>query len=182
MSAAIYWRVDPAPTGRYRSFQKRRWPTAYYKGSDKPAFFIECPESYEPSKVTSGEHAGLTLVACHHNHPNAGNSWARLKFTSPFVTLAACKEAAEQALCEHPEFVPAERPIPEEPERTAEQELAASVLDLLQILAYRKKGGSQLVLNMREPQILSRCAAALGKTGMSEADVLSVVKEAEGWA
>lgn len=35
MSAAIYWKVDPAPTGRYRSFQRRNWPTAYYKGSDE---------------------------------------------------------------------------------------------------------------------------------------------------
>ena len=64
---------------------------------------------------------------------------------------------------------------------TAEQELAASVLDLLQILAYRKKGGSQLVLNMREPQILSRAVAALDRVGLDETTVLGFVKEAEGW-
>lgn len=25
----IIWKVDPKPTGRYRSFQQRQWPTAW---------------------------------------------------------------------------------------------------------------------------------------------------------
>lgn len=39
-----------------------------------------------------------------------------------------------------------------------EATLAGAMLEPMQILAYRKKGGSQLVLNMREPEILARCA------------------------
>ena len=180
MSAAIYWKVGPAPTGRYRSFQRRSWPIAYYKGSDKPAFFLECADDYEPQAAKTGSHAPIYVVACHHNHPSSPNSWARLKMREPFSSLDAAKAACLAALNEKPELAPA--PIVPTVVETAEQALTTSMLELLQILAYRKKGGSQLVLDMREPQILSRCVAALGKTGMSEADVLSIVKEAEGWA
>lgn len=63
-----------------------------------------------------------------------------------------------------------------------EATLAGAMLELMQILAYRKKGGSQLVLNMREPEILARCVEALGRAGVDQADVLATVKEAEGWA
>ena len=31
----LHWQVAPSPTGRYRSFDKRGWPTAYYGKGDK---------------------------------------------------------------------------------------------------------------------------------------------------
>lgn len=180
MSAAIYWKVDPAPTGRYRSFQKRGWPTAYYKGSDKPAFFLESADAYEPQAVKAGTHAPIYVVACHHNHPSSPNSWARLKMREPFATLDAAKAACLAALNEKPELAPVAK-SPRVLEST-EATLAGAMLKLMQILAYRKKGGSQLVLNMREPEILARCVEALGRAGIEQADVLATVKEAEGWA
>lgn len=180
MSAAIYWKVGPAPTGRCRSFQRRGWPTAYYKGSGKPAFFLESADDYEPQAVKAGTHAPIYVVACHHNHPSSPNSWARLKMRDPFATLDAAKAACLAALNEKPELAPVAK-SPRVLEST-EATLAGVMLELMQILAYRKKGGSQLVLSMREPEILARCVEALGRAGVTEADTLATVKEAEGWA
>lgn len=106
MSAAIYWRVDPAPTGRYRSFQRREWPTAWYKDANKPAFFLECADDYEPQAVKTRLHAPIYVVVCHHNHPKAGNSWARLRMREPFKTLADAKAACLAVLIEKPEIAP----------------------------------------------------------------------------
>lgn len=32
----LVWRVAPKATGRYRSFEKRQWPTAYYDSTEGP--------------------------------------------------------------------------------------------------------------------------------------------------
>ena len=58
----LIWRVDPAPTGRYRSFQKRGWPSAHYDDKDeRPAAMIQCEDDYDPQDVRAGTHKELTV-------------------------------------------------------------------------------------------------------------------------
>lgn len=106
----IQWRVDPSPVGRYKSFQKRKWPTAWYSDVWKPMAFIRCEDSYEPSNVKLGDHAPLTVVLCHHRHPQAGNSWKLLRMKKRFENLAEAKIAVQDFLDAHPEFAPREEP------------------------------------------------------------------------
>lgn len=44
----LTWRVAPEPTGRYRSFERRAWPSAEYKNGACAAYMSH-EESYEPS-------------------------------------------------------------------------------------------------------------------------------------
>lgn len=59
----IKWVVDPAPTGPYRSFQKRGWPNAHYveTSDEKPCAAIYCEDNYYPRDAKSGNHKELTL-------------------------------------------------------------------------------------------------------------------------
>lgn len=102
----LVWVVAPEPTGRYRSFERRGWPTCWWGRDGKPAAFIECEDAYRPADVALGDHKPLRVVLCHHRHPEAGNSWKRLRMKTSFETLAAAKQAVKDFLALHPEFAP----------------------------------------------------------------------------
>lgn len=53
----IKWKVGEKPTGMYRAFQSREWPTACYVVGDRYAFSISCEDEYRPADVKSGKHA-----------------------------------------------------------------------------------------------------------------------------
>ena len=105
----LKWVVSEVPTGRYRSFQKREWPTCYYEKGWKPAAFIRCDSEYRPDEIPGGNHLPLTVILCHHRHPEAGNSWKRLRMKTFFSTLALAKQAVKEYLAMHPEFAPLEK-------------------------------------------------------------------------
>lgn len=107
----VVWRVDPPPTGRYRSFERRAWPQASYGKDGKPAAFLDSTDEYEPSKVRTGEHAPISITICHHQHPNRGNSWALLKLKATAKTLAEAKSMVAQLIAKHPEYSPLPDPI-----------------------------------------------------------------------
>lgn len=110
MASRIKWKCADAPVGRYSSFAKRGWPTAYYKASGKPAAFIRCKDAYIPAEALTDcpTHAALTVTVCHHNHEKAGNSWALLNVKERPASLAAAKRLVERVLAAHPEFAPVE--------------------------------------------------------------------------
>jgi hypothetical protein len=95
------WEVIPAPTGRYRAFQYRGWPLATVAG--KSAISLTCADSYEGrfSRDASPVHSIKVRVADYRE----GNAfvWRLLKNTFP--TLKEAKEAGEDFLNEHPEFL-----------------------------------------------------------------------------
>lgn len=111
MSATIKWRMAPVPTGRYRSFERRGWPVAWYMPAGKPCAFINCEDEYRPSKVRTGEHAQLTIVVCHHQHPERGNSWVRFKLRKTAKTLEEAKRLVYEFCKEHPHFAPLEEAV-----------------------------------------------------------------------
>lgn len=106
----VVWRVDPPPTGRFRSFERRAWPQASYGKNGKPAAFLDSPDEYEPSKVRTGNHAPISITICHHQHPNRGNSWTLLKLKATAKTLEEAKSMVAQLIAEHPEY----QPLPEQ--------------------------------------------------------------------
>lgn len=57
----LVWRVDPKPTGPYRSFQPRNWPAAHWHGSEQPAVRLVCEDAYHPSIARTAAHAELRI-------------------------------------------------------------------------------------------------------------------------
>lgn len=103
MAVKLKWKVDSAPTGRYRSFEKRGFPSADYAGTDKCAVTIYCEDDYRPSDIKEGKHKELTVkIADYSAEPSF--QWRTLK--QRFKTLAEAKEAAIKFLSEHPVFRP----------------------------------------------------------------------------
>ena len=90
----IIWKVAPVPTGRYRSFEERGWPSAEYENQE-PAAWISCPgKEYIPSEVKIGNHPPLILfIADYSERSNGGNCpWTRKRVKKSFLTLKETKE------------------------------------------------------------------------------------------
>jgi hypothetical protein len=104
MMVKIKWQVAEAPTGRYRSFYKRGWPTARYKDTDRPALYIECEDSYVPANVKTGNHKELVVLVADYSVEQGTFQWRRLK--ARFKTLDEAKAAGERFLNAHPEMQP----------------------------------------------------------------------------
>ena len=104
----IKWKVSPVPTGRYRSFEVRAWPTADYVG-DYAATTILCEKEYVPADVKTGNHPPLTLLIAkwytkEERGDKAAFDWVRIK--RKFPTLKEAKKFAGEFLNRHPEYWP----------------------------------------------------------------------------
>jgi hypothetical protein len=100
----LQWQVAEAPTGRYRSFQKRGWPHAVYKGTDNWAVAIYCDDSYVPAHARSGQHQELTVRVADYSANNGSFEWRTLK--TRFKTLDEAKACGLAALEKYSHFVP----------------------------------------------------------------------------
>ena len=100
----IKWQVQSAPTGRYRSFQKRGWPSGHYESEQEhPAISIYSESAYVPRDVKDGNHAELKVnIAFYPADGTPGFTWRTLK--TRFRTLAEAKAAGEAYLVAHPEI------------------------------------------------------------------------------
>lgn len=83
MKVKLKWKVDPVPTGRYRSFVKRGWPSAYYPDGNN-AVFLYAEEPYAPCFARAELRFPITIrVAFHHPEeewPEKGAfTWRTLK-------------------------------------------------------------------------------------------------------
>lgn len=105
----IKWVVQPPPTGRYRSFFDRGWPSAHYVGTkdEKPAFMIRCKTDYKPHRVKSGDHEELKLyIADWSDKTDGAFKWKLLK--RRFATLAELKATIPDILEKLSGFSPEE--------------------------------------------------------------------------
>lgn len=97
----LVWSVAPAPTGRYRSFERRGWPSAEYSDGNMAAT-LYCDNDYAPLDVKTGNHSEITIrVADHSQTPW---QWRTLKARGR--TLKEAKEYAKYFLATHQEFQP----------------------------------------------------------------------------
>jgi len=104
----IKWKVDPVPTGRFRSFSTRAWPDAEYENGDTAAHII-CEKEYVPADVRSGNYPPLTLrVAKWYTKEERGDraAFEWMRFKRKFTTLKEAKQFAGEWLNRHPEYWP----------------------------------------------------------------------------
>lgn len=96
------WKVEPVLTGRYKSFERRGFPHAYYDDEHKsPAAFIGSDEDYQyvPKQI---KYKSLILrVADHSKKP-----WIWRKVVKKCETIQEAKELFEIILKKHPEIAP----------------------------------------------------------------------------
>lgn len=111
----LKWKVGAAPTGRFRSFDSRAWPSAYYDKTDRAACMITCTESYTPAlgrdpapKKFGGGPLELIVRIADYTPIEGGSSWKWRSLTRRFDNLDAAKEAAEKFLNDNAAFRPKE--------------------------------------------------------------------------
>jgi len=104
----LIWRVQPEPTGRYRSFEHRGWPSAHWKGEqERAAAYIGCKDEYVPKHVKAGTHAPLTVrIARWHTREGQGPTFQWMRVLRQFATLEEAKDFAAQFLAAHPTWHP----------------------------------------------------------------------------
>jgi len=86
--AKIKWEVSPAPTGQFRTFHWRGWPTG--RTDCGMTLLIGCEDDYVPKRVRSGDHRPLKLK---FRDDTAPGSPIRV-FKREFATLADLKAFA----------------------------------------------------------------------------------------
>lgn len=104
MAIKLKWKVSEVPTGRYRSFEHRSWPSAYFQ-DDRPAVCIYGDVEYSGPRARATE--GLQLTICiadwsKPSNPSTGNgfTWRTLKQRA--ISLAQAKEIAAAFLERYP--------------------------------------------------------------------------------
>lgn len=125
--AKIKWVVSEASTGRYRSFERRSWPSAHYNDEQEiPCASIHCEDEYRPAQAKSGEHNPLEIRIADHS---ASPSWTWRKLKARAATLDEAKALVKNFLEQHQEMMPEafrdqakdatqeEQPVVQEPER-----------------------------------------------------------------
>lgn len=68
MKVKLKWKVDPPPTGRFRCFVKRGWPSATYPDGSSAAYICST-EAYHGSYAQKGVELAFPLtirIAFHH--------------------------------------------------------------------------------------------------------------------
>ena len=97
----LKWAVEAAPTGQYRSFFRRGWPTATWNGKAAAALF--CEDEYVPANVRSGNHGEITIKFADYRAAGTGFVWKTLKRRAS--TLDEAKQIAKDFLIRNPDFL-----------------------------------------------------------------------------
>ncbi len=107
---ALKWKNAPAPTGLYRSFHKRSWPSAVDHNGNAAAH-LYCEQSYSPRVAKdSGEFDIIVRIADWTNDNNqrcdqtkGAFEWRRLNCT--FKNVVDAKAAAEAFVIANAHFL-----------------------------------------------------------------------------
>lgn len=108
MPLKLTWRVAEAPTGRYRSFQRRGWPSAKWPGG-QPAATLSCEDDYRPAMARGEQaHAEIRVYVADHSLLTSDGrptfKWMLCKARGR--SLEQAKAIAERVLAQHPQFHP----------------------------------------------------------------------------
>lgn len=105
----IKWTVTDRPSGRYRSFQRRGWPSANFVNADESnCAWIGCEDDYEPADVRTGNHRPLKVyIADYSTRSNDGNCpYTRRKLKVEPRTLQAAKDLVKYFYEKNPQCLP----------------------------------------------------------------------------
>lgn len=104
----LKWKVQEAPTGRYRSFSHRGWPSATYPNGDY-AGGLYCEDDYNGARAR-GEQAHrpitvqLKLLNKTEEHIKKYGTWRTVRMKVTFTTLKEAKAAMERWCTEYPQM------------------------------------------------------------------------------
>ena len=98
----LKWSVQPAPTGKWKAFHHRGWPTADYTGTDTLAVVLICEDDYRPANVKTGRHAPIQIKIA--DFSRGTRVWR--KVLKEAKTLEEAKAIAEEAVKNYPDFKP----------------------------------------------------------------------------
>ena len=105
-AVSLHWRISAAPTGKYRSFQTRAWPSADY-ANGSPAITL-----YSDSKEEKENLESATIMICAADWSMGRldkakyGSFVWRTLTKRATGLKQAKEIAAQFLAAHPEYAP----------------------------------------------------------------------------
>jgi len=99
----IKWKVNPKPTGQFRSFEERGWPYAIV--NNQIVAEIVCKDDYWPKAVKSGDHAELKILV----YDYSGLSRECYSLTKRAQTLDEVKARVEKYFTAKPEMLPKAR-------------------------------------------------------------------------
>ena len=100
------WKVQGAPTRRYRSFEHRGWPQAMYNdGSGNMLASIACDDDYTPERAKSGRHAPLKVRITNWNCDPKFGSFQWLTAKGEFATLDEAKAHLDVLIEKFPHFL-----------------------------------------------------------------------------
>jgi hypothetical protein len=97
------WKVQPKPTGRFASFERRGWPEVLV--GDVMIAYIRCEDDYIPHLVRLGLHKPLKLmIRCRRELTKNNNCpWTFYKFKTEFATLPEAKKALSDFIEKYPD-------------------------------------------------------------------------------
>lgn len=95
MAIKLKWKVEPEPTGKWRSFAQRGWPCAMYDNG-KMAISLSCDDEYVPAKVKTGDHSEITVHIADYSSNDGRFTWR--KIVKRAKTLKEAKETAAIAI------------------------------------------------------------------------------------
>ena len=103
MKRKLVWKIMDAPTGRYRSFHRRGWPSASF--NDDYMIGLSCEDDYRPANVKIGEHKEIRIrITDRQNVPPGGGSWVLRTLKQQAKTLKEAKVIAQKFFDENPDL------------------------------------------------------------------------------
>lgn len=102
MKLKLKWTVSAPPTGLFRSFFERGWPSAELDGN--PAALLRCADAYLPRRVKEGNHAPIKVWIAVWRKTRDGRDtfdWRSLK--GEYATVADAKASATRFLTANPQ-------------------------------------------------------------------------------
>jgi hypothetical protein len=100
----LVWTVGTAPTGRFKGFEKRMWPSADFNG--QPMINLRCEDPYRPEDVRRGSHKPIKIMVADRrpeSNPD-GNGWQWRKIKAEAATLPEAKTMAQKFFDNNPAF------------------------------------------------------------------------------
>lgn len=99
----IKWKVAEKPTGRYRAFAYRSWPTATYGETMVAALYVDSkPSMYLSTSYSAGISESTPLIVHIADHRGDKWEWRRLKGRPVGVTAA--KKLVDEFFKQNPDF------------------------------------------------------------------------------
>lgn len=99
----IRWKVAEKPTGRYKSFQDRGWPTCEDDKGNPIAMIRHINKaSYTPHLAEHNDKPDLQLMIAYRADQETSFTWKGL--TGRFRTVKQCKQALTEFIKKYPHY------------------------------------------------------------------------------